>query len=183
MTSQPAKQEVLGRIGKLYDTIIKQDDSWDFVFITDKINQYYFTGTIQDGLFVLKNDGSYSYFVRRSFQRAKDECLIQENLYPMVSYKDVAVITSKLDVDFLSGFMGIGNERVNFLGHGVGLQVDEYPVIANRFDEPLVENMTIAVEPKRSIAGFGIVGVEDTYVVTKDGGRCITGGEKEIMVV
>ena len=92
-------------------------------------------------------------------------------------------VTSKLDADFLMGFMGVGNERVKFLGHGVGLQVDEYPVIANKFDEPLIENMTIAVEPKRSIENFGIVGVEDTYIVTKDGGKCITGGEKEIIVI
>jgi Xaa-Pro aminopeptidase len=377
----------------------KHDSNWEFVFITDKINQYYFTGTIQDGLFVLKNDGSYYYFVRKSFERAKDECIIKENLYPMVSYRDAAnitgkntgkiyietenttyamiermgkyydlgadkiapldkimkniravkspyelslieesgrhhkilfeniipallfegmnetellaeiykrmvnlgyhgvtrfgmfqsesmigqvgfgvnsiypanfdgpggmkgmcpavpiigdrtrflkkgdlvfidigygingyhsdrtqiymfgqnppdhalnmhkkcmeiqketaallkpgnipseiynSITSKLDADFLSGFMGVGNERVKFLGHGVGLQVDEYPVIANRFDDPLVENMVVAVEPKRSIENFGIVGVEDTYIVTKDGGRCITGGEKDIIVV
>jgi len=95
MTSQPTKQEILDRIGKLYDTIKTQDNNWDFVFITDKINQYYFTGTIQDGVFVLKNDGSYYYFVRKSFERAKDECIIKENLYPMVSYKDVVNITGK----------------------------------------------------------------------------------------
>jgi Xaa-Pro aminopeptidase len=56
-------------------------------------------------------------------------------------------------------------------------------VIANKFDEPLFENMTIAIEPKRSIENFGLVGVEDTYIVTKEGGRCITGGEREIIVV
>jgi Xaa-Pro aminopeptidase len=92
-------------------------------------------------------------------------------------------VIEKLDADFLAGFMGVGNERVKFLGHGVGLQIDEYPVIANKFDEPLIENMAIAIEPKRSIADFGIVGVEDTYIVTENGGRCITGGEKEILVV
>jgi len=79
--------------------------------------------------------------------------------------------------------MGVGSERVKFLGHGVGLQIDEYPVIADKFNEPLAENMTLAIEPKRSIENFGIVGVEDTYVITKDGGRCLTHGEKEIIVV
>jgi Xaa-Pro aminopeptidase len=94
-----------------------------------------------------------------------------------------SAVTAGLDAGFLAGFMGAGETKVKFLGHGVGLQIDEYPVIANRFDEPLIENMTIAVEPKRSIKNFGMVGVEDTYVVTKDGGRCITGGEKEIIIV
>jgi Xaa-Pro aminopeptidase len=92
-------------------------------------------------------------------------------------------LISKQDPEFLSGFMGTGSGRVKFLGHGVGLQVDEYPVIANKFDEPLTENMTIALEPKRGVENFGMVGVEDTYIVTKNGGRCITGGEREIIVI
>lgn len=79
--------------------------------------------------------------------------------------------------------MGVGNESVKFLGHGVGLHVDEYPVIAKGFNEPLEENMVIALEPKRSIPGVGIVGVEDTYLVTPQGGKCLTGGEKEIILV
>lgn len=398
MLTQPAKQEITDRIGRLYDAL-KSQSGWDFLFITDKINQYYFTGTMQDGLFVIKSGGDYCFFVRRSFERAQIECIIKENLRPMASYRDVADMTgknsgqiyietesstfaalermgryfdlspqkilpadkiiqkiraqksayelswmeesgrqhkilfediipsllregiseaeltgeiysemiklgyhgvtrfgkfqteavigqlgfgensmyptnfdgpggmaglcpavpiigdrartlkkgdlvfidvgygtngyhtdrtqvyafgqsppdyavkmhekcrqiqreaaallkpgnipgeiynsliSKQDPEFLSGFMGTGNGRVKFLGHGVGLQVDEYPVIANKFDEPLTENMTIALEPKRSIENFGMVGVEDTYIVTNSGGRCITGGEREIIVV
>lgn len=84
---------------------------------------------------------------------------------------------------FLENFMGLGKERVRFLGHGVGLQIDETPVIAPEFDIPLQENMTLALEPKKSLQGIGNVGVEDTYIVTKNGGVCITGGEKEILVV
>ena len=398
--SQPSKQELLDRINNLYNAVKNHDSDWDYIFITDKINQYYFTGTMQDGIFILRNDGSYYYFARRSFERAKIECPFGENIYQMSSYKDIiniipkntrkiyieteimpyaalerigkyfdksniapidriiqkiravkspyelscmeesgrqhkilfeeiipallyegmseaeltaktyekmiglgyhgvtrfgsfqteviigqsgfgensiyptnfdgpggmrgmcaavpiigdrnrllkkgdlvfsdagygyngyhtdrtqvymfgknptdetviAVkhhkkcmqiqkeiaellkpgnipseiynnIMSKLDTEFLLGFMGAGEAKVKFLGHGVGLQIDEYPVIANRFDEPLIENMTIAVEPKRSIENLGIVGVEDTYIVTKSGGRCITGGEKDIIIV
>ncbi|MDD2393822.1 MAG: M24 family metallopeptidase, partial [Eubacteriales bacterium] len=65
-------------------------------------------------------------------------------------------------------------------GHGVGLHIDEYPVIAGGFREPLQEGMTIALEPKKGIEGFGMVGVEDTYVVTPEGGRCLTGGGRNI---
>ena len=78
---------------------------------------------------------------------------------------------------------GFTNRNVRFLGHGVGLYIDEYPVITKNFDTPLKENMTIALEPKCGVDGVGVVGVEDTYVVTKDGGKCITGGEKDIIVV
>lgn len=92
-------------------------------------------------------------------------------------------IMSGLDEIFLENFMGFGNRKVKFLGHGTGLQIDEIPVIANGFDEPLCENTTIALEPKKGVAGIGVVGVEDTYIVTKNGGDCITGGGRDIIVV
>jgi len=84
-------------------------------------------------------------------------------------------VMADLDGDFLVNFMGFKNRRVRFLGHGVGLQVDEVPVIAPGFDEPLAEGMTIAIEPKKGIAGFGLVGIENTFLVTSGRGRSITG--------
>jgi Xaa-Pro aminopeptidase len=89
----------------------------------------------------------------------------------------------KLDDDFKQNFMGFGKRQVKFLGHGVGLHIDEMPVIANGFNEPLEENMVLALEPKKGISGVGMVGVEDTYVVTPEGGRCITGGGSDIIVL
>jgi Xaa-Pro aminopeptidase len=81
-------------------------------------------------------------------------------------------------------FMGVSpGHRVKFLGHGVGLNIDEFPVIAKGFDEPLEENMVIALEPKHAVAGTGMAGVEDTYLVTKKGGECITGGGRNIIIV
>ncbi|MCK9479570.1 MAG: Xaa-Pro peptidase family protein [Firmicutes bacterium] len=88
-------------------------------------------------------------------------------------------ITESLDKDFLSGFMGTSR----FLGHGIGLHVDEFPAIAAGFNEPLQENTAIALEPKKGIEGVGLVGAEDTYIVTSSGGRCITGGGRDIIVV
>ena len=90
---------------------------------------------------------------------------------------------NNLDADFLQNFMGFGTRQAKFLGHGVGLYVDEMPVIANGFNRPLEADMVIALEPKKGFAGIGMVGVEDTYIVTLDGGRCITGGGRDIIVV
>ncbi|MDI6875434.1 MAG: Xaa-Pro peptidase family protein [Methanomicrobiales archaeon] len=84
-------------------------------------------------------------------------------------------IAEGLTAEFRTNFMGFGERRVNFLGHGVGLQVDEPPVIARGFDEPLEERMVIALEPKKGIPGVGMVGIENTFVVTPSGGRSITG--------
>jgi Xaa-Pro aminopeptidase len=92
-------------------------------------------------------------------------------------------IMDSLEPEFLKNFMGYGGRRVKFLGHGVGLHVDEFPVIANGFNDPIRENMVFAIEPKKGLQGVGMVGGEDTYIVTLDGGKCITGGEKDIIVV
>jgi len=97
-------------------------------------------------------------------------------LRPGISPSEVyETIIAGLEPDFLENFMGFGDRRVLFLGHGVGLQVDEMPVIARGFDEPLEEGMVIALEPKKGVEGVGMVGTENTFVVTRGGGRSITG--------
>ncbi len=88
-----------------------------------------------------------------------------------------------LDADFLENFMGFSGRRVKFLGHGVGLQIDELPIIARGFDEPLQEGMVFALEPKKGIAGVGMVGVENTFAVTPKGGRSLTGDHPGLMPV
>ena len=84
-------------------------------------------------------------------------------------------IMNNLDTEFLENFMGYGNRRVNFLGHGIGLLIDEIPIIANGFNEPLKEGMVLAIEPKKGIKNIGMVGIENTFIVTPKGGECITG--------
>jgi Xaa-Pro aminopeptidase len=84
-------------------------------------------------------------------------------------------VTRDLPKEFLENFMGYGDQQVRFLGHGVGLHIDEIPVIATGFKEPLEANMAIALEPKKGIAGVGMVGIENTFVVGADGGRSLTG--------
>jgi Xaa-Pro aminopeptidase len=88
-----------------------------------------------------------------------------------------------LDPEFLKNFMGFGNRRANFLGHGVGLQIDEPPVLAEGFDEPLAGGMVLALEPKKGVPGVGMVGSENTYLVTPDGGRSITGNSPGLILV
>ena len=92
-------------------------------------------------------------------------------------------IMDSLDEDFKQGFPGFGNKEVAFLGHGIGLHIDEAPALAKGFNEPLAENMVFAVEPKKGIEGIGLLGAEDTYVVTPSGGRCITGTTCGILTV
>lgn len=65
-------------------------------------------------------------------------------------------------------FMGY-TEKVNFIGHGVGIELDEMPVIAGGADTILEEGMVFALEPKFVFPGQGVVGIEDTFAVGKDG--------------
>ncbi len=92
-------------------------------------------------------------------------------------------IMNKLDSEFLQNFMGFGNRKVKFLGHGVGLLIDELPVIAEGFDEPLEEGMVFALEPKKGIENIGMVGIENTFIVTAKGGECITGDNPGLIPV
>jgi Xaa-Pro aminopeptidase len=66
-------------------------------------------------------------------------------------------------------FMGAGSNQVRFVGHGVGLELDELPVIAPRFDTPLEAGMVLAIEPKVFFPGIGGAGVENTYIITAAG--------------
>ena len=90
-------------------------------------------------------------------------------------------IMAGLEPAFLTNFMGFGDRRVKFLGHGIGLWIDETPVIAEGFDEPLEEGMVFALEPKKGIKDVGLVGIENTFVVTPQGGRPLTGKSRGLV--
>jgi Xaa-Pro dipeptidase len=92
-------------------------------------------------------------------------------------------IINNLSPEFTKNFMGFGNRRVKFLGHAIGLHIDELPVIAEGFYEPLQEGMVFALEPKKGIENVGMVGIENTFIVTKDGGKCITGSNQGLIPV
>lgn len=76
-------------------------------------------------------------------------------------------------------FMG-HRQQASFIGHGVGIQLNEMPVVTPRSKDTLLENMTIALEPKFVIPHVGAVGVENTYVVTPEGLKSITVFPEEI---
>ena len=77
----------------------------------------------------------------------------------------------KFDNIYGDAFMNGGK----FLGHSIGLVMDEAPAIAKGFKQPLQPGMTFAVEPKIALPGLGMVGTENTYVVTENGTRSLTG--------
>ena len=73
------------------------------------------------------------------------------------------------EAGFGDHWMGHGPGRVRFVGHGVGLEINERPFLAQGFSDPLAFGNVIAVEPKLVFPGLGAVGVENTYAVDRDG--------------
>lgn len=77
-------------------------------------------------------------------------------------------------------FMG-HRQHAGFVGHGVGIDVNEWPVIAPRSRQILERNNTIALEPKFVIPEVGAVGIENTYVIEDTGARSLTNAPEEIV--
>ncbi|MBW1739986.1 MAG: aminopeptidase P family protein [Deltaproteobacteria bacterium] len=107
---------------------------------------------------------------------------LKPGMIPAQIFKEVYQ-TEVFSRNFEEHFMGFGSNQVPFLGHGIGLVIDEFPAIAGKIDFPLKENMVIAVEPKKGLKGIGLVGVENTFLVTEQGGEKLTPGSDEITVV
>ncbi|NLC42987.1 MAG: aminopeptidase P family protein [Clostridiales bacterium] len=139
---------------------------------TDKTMNYVFQGSLSDEAVYMHNR-----CIKIQEQIAS---LLVPGSIPSEIYR---MIMDSLDEQFLQHFMGYGDRKVKFLGHGIGLQIDETPVIATGFDQPLEENMVIALEPKRGLANVGMVGTENSYLVTPKGGFSITGNHPGLILV
>ena len=79
-------------------------------------------------------------------------------------------------------FMGT-TQQAKFVGHGVGLEINEPPVFAPRSREILQKNMAVAFEPKFVLPGVGAVGIENTYFVTETGLEKVTICEENIVAL
>jgi Xaa-Pro dipeptidase len=80
-------------------------------------------------------------------------------------------------------FMGPPGAQARFVGHGVGLELDELPVLAPGFDTPLRAGQVVAIEPKFVFPGQGAVGIENTWAVGERGGDRITELPDDLLVV
>ncbi|MGE5606642.1 MAG: M24 family metallopeptidase [Bacteroidota bacterium] len=110
---------------------------------------------------------------------------IMEILQPGATWEDAYRRAEQLvaEYGYAAEFMGLWTEKVRFVGHGIGLELDEPPFIAPKMEQLLEENMVVAVEPKVALAGVGVVGIEDTVVVKQNGPELLTPCSKEIILV
>ncbi|HED24688.1 MAG TPA: aminopeptidase P family protein [Firmicutes bacterium] len=86
------------------------------------------------------------------------------------------------DAGLANHFMGY-TEKVQFIGHGVGIELDEMPIIGRGVEQKLEEGMVFALEPKFIFPGEGTVGIEDTFTVEKNGLRQLTLSDDRLQII
>jgi Xaa-Pro aminopeptidase len=109
---------------------------------------------------------------------------LMENGKPGLSC--AAIYNQSLDMaqkaGFADYFMGTV-QQAKFVGHGVGIEINELPVLTGRSKEVLQVGMMIAYEPKFVLPGTGAVGIENTYYITETGIEKITVFEEEMVLL
>jgi Xaa-Pro dipeptidase len=81
-------------------------------------------------------------------------------------------------------FMGLPGTQVPFIGHGVGIEIDEYPLIARGFGKtPLEVGMAFAFEPKVLFPGEGAVGIENTFYLSTEGLKQLTVSDERLVIL
>ncbi len=102
--------------------------------------------------------------------------VMESRIRPGVAVAEIAVEAEKIAArnGLADHFMGYGRERAGFCGHGIGIELDEIPIFSMNGKGVLEPGSTFAFEPKFTFPGEGIVGVEDSYVVTGNGVEKLT---------
>ena len=91
--------------------------------------------------------------------------------------KAIEIVTKAGFADY---FMGV-DQKAKFIGHGIGLEINEMPVLAPRMKQELEPGMVFASEPKIVLPGIGPVGIENSWAVTTDGLEKLTLCKEEII--
>jgi Xaa-Pro aminopeptidase len=84
---------------------------------------------------------------------------------------------------YKDSYLGPPGLQTRFIAHGIGLELNELPFLAQGQSYPLEEGMTFAVEPKIVFPGEGSVGIENTVAVTRDGCEILTPASQKIFEV
>jgi Xaa-Pro dipeptidase len=89
-----------------------------------------------------------------------------------------------VDLGYADSFMGAKGSQVSFIGHGLGIEIDEYPFIARGFREMTLEaGMAFAFEPKVVFPGEGAIGIENTFYLSNDGLKQLTYSSEDLSIL
>lgn len=129
--------------------------------------------------------GSISDRLRRGYE---DMLSVQRKMteiaVPGVSWGSVydQCLEMAVRMGYADSFMGMRGSQVSFIGHGLGVEIDEYPFIARGFnDMPLEIGMAFAFEPKLVFPGEGAIGIENTFYLSNEGLKQLTHSSDELV--
>jgi Xaa-Pro dipeptidase len=128
--------------------------------------------------------------MRQKFIDAYNACreihdAVLEETRPGADCEAIFVKTLQLaeKLGYKDSYLGPSGLQTRFIAHGIGMELNELPFIAQGQSYPLEEGMTFAVEPKIVFPGEGSVGLENTVVVTETGYEILTPVSQKIFQV
>lgn len=150
---------------------------FDYVFVTD--------GYIVDQTRIFAIGGLPDRLVRAHTAMIEIQNAVARAAKPGVTGGEIYRMAVELAEErgYRENFMGLGPDRVTFVGHGIGLEIDEYPFLAKGQPMLLEEGMVIAIEPKVTFPGLGTVGIENTYVIAERGAKRISLGLDQLVII
>jgi Xaa-Pro dipeptidase len=109
---------------------------------------------------------------------------VVDEVRPGVTGEELYLVAKGLaeEMRLIDNFMGVGSERGSYIGHSIGLELDEWPVLGAGYREPLPVGAVITIEPKFMVPGLGGVMVEDDIVVTPGGHEVMSTLERKLFV-
>jgi Xaa-Pro aminopeptidase len=149
----------------------------DYVFV--------FNGYMSDHARIFALDHLPDDLIKAHESMLKVQALIKKEALPGVKAGELYHMALELtkELGYEKHFMGVGDRRIRFVGHGLGLELDEYPFLAKGQDLELEQGMTIALEPKLIFPEKGVVGIENTHVVTGNGLKQLGDFDDHILIL
>ena len=111
---------------------------------------------------------------------------MKELARPGVAWGEIydACLSLAIEQGHVDHFMGYRGMQVSFIGHGIGIEIDEYPLIARGFGEDYLEiGMAFAFEPKLVFPGEGAVGIENSFYLSNEGLKQLTFSDEGLVVL
>ena len=131
--------------------------------------------------------GSLPDRLRRGYHdMLRIEALMMEMAETRPSWGSIydACLALACQMGYADNFMGGPGSQVGYIGHGVGIEIDEYPLIAKGFhQETLQPGMVFAFGPKAVFPGEGAVGIENTFYLAESGLKRLTFSSQDLVIL
>lgn len=130
--------------------------------------------------------GSVSDYIQETYDKMRYlENQLSQYLTPEYSCDDIYQKGLELaeELEVSDYYLGSPKHREKFVGHGIGVELNEFPFLASGLDFKLQAGMTIALEPKLVIPDIGVIGIENDYLVTDEQPDKLTTADEELIIV